>query len=154
MKGRRIAISCAFMALTLASGAMANEIYKWTDENGNIHYGDRPSGAATEQRLAMSYSRTDSGSVDKRVQAREEATSAREEARAEAAAAEKEAEENAAIAAERDRKCERSRTRLETYLQSRRLYRTDDNGERVYLDDEQRSEARRKAEEQVAEFCS
>lgn len=154
MKGRRIALSCAVMALTLASGAMANEIYKWTDEDGNIHYGDRPSGAATEQRLAMSYRRTDSGSVDKRVQARAEATSAREEARAEAAAAEKEAEENAAIAAERDRKCERSRTRLETYLQSRRLYRTDDNGERVYLDDEQRSEARRKAEEQVAEFCS
>lgn len=154
MKGRRIALSCAVMALTLASGAMANEIYKWTDENGSIHYGDRPSGAATEERLAMSYSRTNSGSVKKRVQARVEATSAREEARAEADAAEKEAEENAAIAAERDRKCERSRTRLETYLQSRRLYRTDDSGERVYLDDEQRSEARRKAEEQVAEFCS
>ena len=154
MKGRSIALSCAVVALTLASGAMANEIYKWTDENGTVHYGDRPSGAATEQRLAMSYRRTDSGSVDKRVQARVEAKTAREEARADADAAEKEAEENAAIAAERERKCERSRTRLETYLQSRRLYRTDDNGERVYLDDEQRSEARRKAEEQVAEFCS
>jgi hypothetical protein len=133
---------------------MANEIYKWTDENGSIHYGDRPSGAATEQRLAMTYTRTNSGSVDKRVEARQEAATAREEARAEEAANEKEAAENAAIAAERDRKCERSRTRLETYLQSRRLYRTDDNGERVYLDDEQRSEARKKAEDQVAEFCS
>ena len=33
-------------------------------------------------------------------------------------------------------KCERSRARLETYLQSRRLYRTDEDGERVYLDDD------------------
>jgi hypothetical protein len=133
---------------------MANEIYKWTDENGNVHYGDRPSGMITEQRLAMTYTRTNSGSVQNRVQAQTEATTARQEARAEATAAEEEAAENAAIAAERDRKCERSRTRLETYLQSRRLYRTDADGERVYLDDEQRTQARQKAEEQVAEFCS
>lgn len=154
MKGTRIALSCAVMALTLGSGAMANEIYKWTDENGNIHYEDRPSGAATEQVLTMTYNRTNSGSVQKRVQARADAATARDEARAEAAASEQEAAENAEIAAEQERKCERSRARLETYQQSRRLYRTDDNGERVYLDDEQRQEARRKAEEQVAEFCS
>lgn len=154
MKGRRIALSCAVMALTLGSGAMASEIYKWTDDNGDIHYGDRPSGVATEQVLAMTYNRTNSGSVQKRVKARVDATTARDDARAEEAASEQEAAENAAIAAERERKCERSRTRLETYLQSRRLYRTDDNGERVYLDDEQRLEARGKAEQQVSEFCS
>lgn len=154
MKGRRIALSFAVMALTMASGAMANEIYKWTDDDGSVHYGDRPSGAATEQRLAMTYTRTNSSTVKQRVEARVDARTAQEESRAEAAAEEKEAEENAAIAAERERKCERSRTRLETYLQSRRLYRTDDNGERVYLDDEQRQDARKKAEKQVAEFCS
>ena len=154
MKGKRIALSCAVMALAAASGATANEIYKWTDENGTVHYGDRPSGAATEQRLAMTYARTDSNAVQQRVQARVDARSAREEARAEAAASQKEAEENAATAAERESKCERSRARLESYLQSQRLYRTDDNGERVYLDDEQRQEARQNAEQQVAEFCS
>lgn len=154
MKGRKIALSCAVMALTMASGAMANEIYKWTDAEGSIHYGDRPSGAASETRLAMTYHRTNSSSVQKRVQARVDRQTEREEARADAAAAEQEAAETAAIAAERERKCERSRTRLETYLQSRRLYRTDDNGERVYLDDEQRVEARQKAEEQVADLCS
>jgi hypothetical protein len=39
-------------------------------------------------------------------------------------------------------------------LQSRRLYRTDENGERVYLDEAQRQEARQKAEKQITEFCS
>jgi len=154
MKGKRLALSCAVMAMTIASGAVANEIYKWTDENGNVHYEDRPSGAATEERLQMTYNRTSSSAVHQRVQARVDARTAREEAKTAAEASEKEAAENAAIAAERAQKCDKSRARLESYLQARRVYRTDDNGERVYLDEDQRQEARKKAEEQIAEFCS
>jgi hypothetical protein len=142
------------MAMTIASGAVANEIYKWTDENGNVHYEDRPSGAATEERLHMTYNRTSSSAVHQRVQARVDARTAREEAKTAAEASEKEAAENAAIAAERAQKCEKSRARLESYLQARRVYRTDENGERVYLDDDQRQDARKKAEEQISEFCS
>jgi len=154
MKGKRLALSCAVMVMTIASGAVANDIYKWTDENGNVHYEDRPSGAATEERLHMTYNRTDSSSVQRRTQARVDARAARDEAKATAAASQKEAADNAALATERTQKCESSRARLDSYLQSRRLYRTDDNGERVYLDEEQHQEARRKAEEQVSEFCS
>jgi len=154
MKGRRIAFSCAVMALFIAGGAMANEIYKWTDEEGTVHYEDRPSGAATEERLAITYTRTDSSAVQKRIQARVDAGTARDEARSVAAAAEKEAADNAAVEADKAQRCERARARLETYLQSRRLYRTDDSGERVYLDDSQTQEARQKAEDQVTEFCS
>jgi len=154
MKGKRLALSCAVMAMTIASGAVANEIYKWTDENGNVHYEDRPTGAATEERLHMTYNRTDSSAVRQRTQARVDARTAREEAQTAAAESQKEAAENAAVAAERAQKCEKSRARLESYLQARRVYRTDENGERVYLDDEQRQEARQKAEEQISEFCS
>jgi major membrane immunogen (membrane-anchored lipoprotein) len=154
MKGKRLALSCAVMAMTIASGAVANEIYKWTDENGNVHYEDRPSGAATEERLQMTYNRTSSSAVHQRVQARVDARTAREEAKTAAEASEKEAAENAAIAAERAQKCDKSRARLESYLQARRVYRTDENGERVYLDDDQRQDARKKAEEQISEFCS
>jgi hypothetical protein len=154
MQGKRIVLSFAIAALTVSAGAAANEIYKWTDEDGNVHYEDRPSGAETEERVDIYYRRTDSGAVKQRVQARLDAQASREEARSVAAAAEKEAADNAAAAAERQKACERSRARLESYLQARRLYSTDDNGERVYLDDAQRQEARQKAEEQIAEFCS
>jgi hypothetical protein len=154
MNGNKLALSCAVLAMTFAGSAIANEIYKWTDEEGNVHYEDRPTGAATEERLQMTYNRTDRSDVQRRVQARVDARTAREEAQSVAAAAEQEAAESAAIAAERAQKCEKSRARLESYLQSRRLYRTDENGERVYLDDTQREEARRKAEEQITEFCS
>ena len=141
-------------ATTFAAGAMANEIYKWTDEDGNVHYEDRPSGAASEERLAINYERTDSSAVQQRINARQERQSARNEERSVAAAAEQEAAENAAAEEQRTQACERARARLETYLQSRRLYRTDENGERVYLDDAQRQEARQKAEEQITEFCN
>ena len=49
MKARQLALTCAVAAMTFAAGATANEIYKWTDENGNVHYEDRPSGATSAQ---------------------------------------------------------------------------------------------------------
>ena len=154
MKPRHLTLMAAIAAMAFATGAAASEIYKWTDENGNVHYEDRPTGAATEERLQLTYRRTSSSAVNQRVQARVNRQAEREEARSAAAAAEQEAAENAAAAAERQQACERARARLETYLQSRRLYRTDENGERVYLDEAQRQEARKKAEDQITEFCS
>lgn len=154
MKGKRIVLSCAVMVLTIASGAMANEIYKWTDENGDVHYEDRPTGAESEERLDITYRRTDGSAVQKRVHARIEAQTSRREAESVAAAAQQEAADNAVAETERKEKCDRSRARMESYLQSRRLYRTDENGERVYLDEAQRQDARQKAEEQIARFCS
>jgi hypothetical protein len=82
------------------------------------------------------------------------AREAREEAKTAAAEAEQEAADEAAAEAERQQACERARDSLERYMQARRIYRTDANGERVYLDDTQRQEARQKAEDQVSEFCS
>lgn len=154
MKSKRLALLCAVTAMTVAGGAMANEIYKWTDENGTVHYGDRPSGAATEERLALTFTRTDNAAVQQRVQARVEATAAREEARTAAAQAQEKAAEKEAEAAERAERCDKARARLERYLQSQRLYRMDENGERVYLDDTQLENERQKAEEQITEYCS
>ena len=154
MKGKRIVLSFAVMAMTVASGAAANEIYKWTDAEGNVYYEDRPSGADTEERLSMTYNPTNNSVVQKRVDRRVEAQTTRHEADTAAAAAEQEAAENAANDAARQKKCDRSRARLESYLQSRRLYNTGADGQRVYLDEAQRQEARQKAEEQITEFCS
>ena len=154
MKTRKLVLSFAVMALTFAGGATANEIYRWVDAEGNVNYGDRPSGAPTEQRLQLSYARTDGSAVEKRVQDRRDAQSARAEAKAEQAKAEQEATEEAEIAAEQQRACESARERLETYRSSRRLYKADENGERVYLDEEQRAAASRRIEEQIAEYCN
>ena len=154
MKTRNLVLGCAVMALTFAGGATASEIYRWVDADGNVHYGDRPSGASTEQRLQLTYARTDGSAVDKRVKARLDAKAARDEADAEAEKAAQEAAEQAEIAAEQQKACESARARLETYRTAPRLYRSDDDGERVYLDDEQRQAASLKIEQQISEFCN
>ncbi len=154
MKSGKLVLGCAVMALTIAAGAAASEIYRWVDAEGNVHYGDRPSGEATEQRLELTYARTDGSAVEKRVQNRLDAQSARAEARAEREKADQEAAKEAETAAEQQKACESARARLETYRASRRLYTADENGERVYLDDEERQAATRKIQEQIAEFCN
>ncbi|MBT8089606.1 MAG: DUF4124 domain-containing protein [Gammaproteobacteria bacterium] len=154
MKVRRFLIGLAAIAMTIAGGAFASGIYKWTDEDGNVHYEDRPSGAEAEQRMALTYSRTNPGSVQKQKQGVADSVAARQEARAKADEAAKTAAEEAATAADKQKKCETYRARLQTFVQSRRLYRQDENGERVYLDEAETQQARQKVEELIAEHCS
>ncbi len=154
MKPSKLLIVFATLALTASGGVAANEIYKWVDEDGNVHYEDRPSGAASEQLVALSYKRTDSGAVQQRVDAFAERQAARQEARA---AADVEAQEAADAEAEAEanrQKCEKYRAQLQTMLQSARLYRQTPDGEREYLDEAQREEARARGEELVAKYCT
>ena len=154
MNTRRLLAGLAALTVTIGAGAAADEIYKWTDADGNVHYEDRPSGNPSEERLQFSYNRTDTAAVQKRVQAQRDSVAARQEARQEADAQERTAAEERAAAEQKQAKCEEYRGKLKTMLESRRLYREDETGERVYLDDEARAEARRKAEELIEETCN
>ncbi|MGI9248129.1 MAG: DUF4124 domain-containing protein [Woeseiaceae bacterium] len=154
MKRKRFLVGFAVLVMTLGSGTMANEIYKWTDADGNVHYEDRPTGVEAEEVVAVTYRRTSGSDVQQRIDSQNEGHKARQEARAVAAEAEKAAEAEAVEAAEKQKRCDTYRARLETYVQSRRLYREDDSGERVYLDETQTQEARRRVEELIAENCS
>jgi hypothetical protein len=141
-------------AATLATSAFAGEIYKYVDDEGNVHYVDRPTGESGEERLDITYSGTSSESVNTRVQKRRDYMAALDEARSETQSR-REAEAQARAELEqRATKCQEHRARLESYLQSRRLYRENADGEREYLDEEQTMEARRKVEETIKETCS
>jgi hypothetical protein len=155
---RQKSITCAlflaWLAMTAAGAVAAGEIYKWTDAEGNAHFGDRPSGAATEERLAINSSPTDPDSVRAIVQARNDARSERNELKAAAAEAAPTAEELRAAEAERTEKCNTYKERLQKFVTSRRLYREDESGERVYLDEEETLAARARVQEQVLEYCN
>ncbi len=154
MAGRRILIAFTALALTAGGGAMANEIYKWVDDEGNVHYGDRPSGAPVEQQMAINYRRTDPSVVQGQIESLNKAKAARQERRAAAEEAAQTAATEKAEAADLQKRCDGYRARLRTMLESRRLYREDENGERVYLDEAQTQDARRQVEELIAENCS
>jgi hypothetical protein len=143
-----------FSAAALTTSAFAGEIYTYVDDDGNVHYVDRPSGESGEKRMNITYTGTSSAAVSAQVQRRHDYMETLEEARSETESRrEAEAQARAEMEA-RAAKCQENRARLEGYLQAHRLYRENEAGQREYLDDEQILEARRKAEEAIQETCS
>lgn len=139
------------LALTVPAAVLASDIYTWIDEDGIVHYGDRPAGDAPIQIVNVSSDPTNPAEVQARAQARRNAGA---DAAEEAAGAEGLTEEEIeAKERERDEKCAMYKERLQTFLTSRRLYREDENGERVYLDEQETLAARAKVQEQVLEYC-
>jgi len=153
MNTRHVIIGFAALAITISTGAFADDIYKWTDKNGNVHYEDRPSGDPSEQRLQLSYNRTNAKSVRGRVQHQQDVANTRREAREEADAAERTAADERVAAEQKLAQCELYRAKLKTMLESRRVYRENEAGERTYLDEAQRAEARTKAEKLIKKTC-
>jgi hypothetical protein len=139
-------------SLLVGGTALSGEIYKWTDADGDVHYGDRPIGTDVE-RLDMISTSTDNDTVQASIEARYDREAARSEARSKRAEDEQAAAEAEVEAAQRNVKCQESRTRMQTYLQSRRLYQQDDAGERVYLDEDQTMQARADAQEMIQKYC-
>ena len=150
---RKNILACLIMFVVSASGiAFANDIYRWTDADGNIHYGDRPTGDVTEERLAIRSRPTNRS----KVQARSQSRYATREAPQVSPPSEPQGptkDELRAQAAEKRQKCDTYKARLQKFVQSRRLYKEDKHGERVYLDEEQTQAARERVENQVQEYC-
>lgn len=144
----------ALVALAVAlPAAFATDIYKWTDENGVVHFGDTPSGVPAEQVTHIESGPTDAARVRARVEARK---ASRNTADPDAAAGQEELTEEELRAQEEQRatRCAMLKERLQTYLTSRRLYREGENGERIYLDEEETLAARAKVQKEIVETCT
>lgn len=153
MKRYRLILTLSIAALFASGATAAAEIYKWTDDEGNTHYVDRPTGQPDETRIRNILSaRTDNAAVQARVQARREARAAAEQVAAEAPP-ELSKQEVRAEQAKRAEQCQMYRDRLEQFLRSRRLYQEDDSGEREYLSDDEMMAARARVEDQIKEYC-
>jgi uncharacterized lipoprotein NlpE involved in copper resistance len=144
------------ITLTLAvSGiAVAGDIYKWVDEDGNVHYGDKPVSNGSE-RVAIESRPTDRARVQSQYQAAAQARAENRDARAQADEEGRKAEEELrAQADERRQKCEASRATMQKFVTSRRIYTQDESGERVYMDDAQMQAARERVENDINEYCN
>ena len=144
--------AAAVLALSLSGPAVASDIYKWVDEDGNVHYGDKPVGEQSE-RLAIASKPTDPSRVQAEVQAIAETRARIAETELAAASARTSEEEMRAEAEERAQKCAESRATMQRFVTSRRLYREDEAGERVYLDEAETQAARQRVEDQINEYC-
>ena len=144
--------TASMLAIVAANSAFAGDIYKWTDAEGNVHYGDRPAGNQIE-RVAIESQATDPARIQEAAQARADSRSAKADAAAAAAAAGPSKEELRAEAAQRAESCTSYKAKMQQLVTSRRLYREDENGERTYLDENETLAAREQVENQITEYC-
>ena len=142
---RKSAIAFVMMLAVSAAGmAFGGDIYKWTDEGGNVHYGDRPANEVPEEPPAVSSELT----ISSKDQTGNEVKLAANEP------VEPALEELSAHGLEAEAKCATYKARLHELLVSRRQYQVDDNGERVSLDEDEMMAARERVQNQVEEYCN
>ena len=138
----------AIMVLVFGLCLTANaDIWKWVDENGNVHYGDMPANEYANNAKRVSYAsghQSASPSRDSRTD-----ISRGEDIDSEETAQERQAGEDAQAYY-----CKQARDIYNSYLGAPRLYRTSDDGQREYLSDEEMAATIANAEASVAEWCN
>lgn len=139
---RRLICIC----LLLLPALSAAEIYRWTDANGQIHFGEQPGAGA--QRIE----------VKPQVVERDAATREREErlrkvldalSQEQAAVQQKQAQKNA----KRNEECSKLRQSLAELEQGGVFFSQDAQGERTYYSDQQVEAARSKLAAQLSSNC-
>ena len=147
----RIAHGTLLLAL-VGTAAYAADVYRSTAPDGTVSYSDRPQGADAEfvTSTAPRNVRASASTGAQRVNAGAGAVGPPEAA---AIPALSEGPSSTELRQERQKNCDVARENLERYTLSRRLFRTNDAGEREYLDDAAVAEARAKAAADVQDWC-
>lgn len=139
-------------SMLLASQAYA-DVYKYTDEQGNILYTDKPATLPAE-RLNVQSQKTDVVALQARrleeQQRMDAADQARQQRNAQGADERKAAQMSATDKAEQ---CKKARERFDTYTNSQRLYEQQADGERRYLSDAELDAARASAKASMDVLC-
>jgi len=152
MMNTRLLLTVSLAALLAGGLAVAGEIYKWTDDDGNVHYEDRPTGDTDVQHMDVVSMNTDNSIVQARLDANREARDAARQVASEAPP-EMTKEEVRAEQQNRQEQCQKFRDQLQSFLRSQRLYQEDDSGARSYLSDDEVMAARTRVEGQIQEYC-
>ena len=109
------------------------EIYKWTDENGRVHYGERPDNPNTEKvEIKSTAPKPDTGIDSDRKEKQRKLLDAFEEERAEKKQKKAEAEQKKR---EMERRCAKAKDRLRRLKNAGAYYALDKNGNRYYLEE-------------------
>jgi hypothetical protein len=138
-------VLCISFPLTAVAG-----VYKWTDASGHVHYSDQ---AASEQAKIIKGAPPQSEDAKAAQQALSEKDLAFKTRQAETAKAKEKADKDAEAARAKQANCERARSTLATLGQNGRTYTTDSYGQRNYMTDQQRLDARADAQRFIAENC-
>ena len=145
----RALVVLALVFATVAT-AGAEQVYRWTDSDGRVHFSDRP--GATDAEAVEVTPAAPAGTVDPGRRGRtERLLEVLELERAERDAARAQAQRKAA---DKARRCAAAEKEYERVTTARYLYSEDAAGERVILDRQARRAYEAEAAESVKKWCS
>ncbi len=139
------------LSLFIIASPLNAGVYKWTDEKGNVYFGDKPvnNQSATELNIRTNNKTgvtNSSGNNKDRKLLLEEIEKEKE----------KKAEKNKKrLASNKIRKklCDSYRRRYQSQIQSNRTYHMSPDGERTYLSENQRAARLKKINKGIAKYC-
>jgi len=140
----------------LFSGAASAQVYKWTDEQGRVHYGDCPPPRcnSTEVDLGTRPRQERLDQAREQFESQREERQRREQNRRHLEETERlQRQEQQRDAAQRRNYCQLARSDLRRLEMQRAVYYTDEQGNRVYLDDEERTRYMQQTREDIRRYC-
>jgi molecular chaperone GrpE (heat shock protein) len=144
-------LALSSLIFILLPGMAASEVYRWVDEHGDVHFGDRaPRERDAEQVTIEAPPPENDPEVHRRLEEidRLNAINQEDRERAKEKAAKEEAERQRL-----EQQCAIARKRLERSRTASYLYLPNDDGTRRILSDMDRSKAIREMEAEIAEHC-
>lgn len=143
------------LLLGWAALASASGVYKWVDEQGRVHYGEKPPERVQAQEMQLKTAPMDDTSVADDDTARGDQTQRLLRAYDEERALKKEQQQKSREEqAKRERNCALARDRLRRYEAAGSLYNLDKDGSRRTLSDAERAASERRAREDVERWCN
>ncbi|HVL36222.1 MAG TPA: DUF4124 domain-containing protein [Burkholderiales bacterium] len=141
-----LVLACGFSAASLAQ-------YKWTDKSGRVQYGDTPPPGvnATPLRPAPAPAAAPAAKKGAATTAEKDAEFRKRQLEA-AKAREKEAQLAQEAGAKKEN-CERARASVRSIEGGQRISRTDEKGERHFLDEAQTAQELARARQSVQSWC-
>jgi hypothetical protein len=149
----RASVCVLTAGLVFASAAHA-DVFKYTDENGNVMYTDRPSLLPAE-RLNIRSQRTDTVALEDRAEQEAQETAERNQARQQASQAQSQQRKDAAAnTASKAELCAKARQDYLARMNAQRLYEELPGGERRYLTSEEIDATRATAKKAMDDMCN
>jgi hypothetical protein len=142
------------VCLACASLQSLAQVYKWVDKDGKVQYSDTAppagAGASVPQKLDTSTSKSSGPGASVKAQSWQDKARDYDKRRIEAA--EKQAGD-VELARKNQERCNSAQRNLSTLQRAGRVFRTDGEGERQYMDDDQRQGEIARAQRAVSETC-
>lgn len=149
----RVGLAAAFVLACAAAGVQA-QVFKWVDEKGRTHYGEKPPEGVKSSEVARPTPPSDPTKVRAADDWRKKAQEARSDKSQREQAADAERRRDAGERAEQERRCRNAKISLDRLENVQGLYRYNDKGERVYFTDAEREPEKARVRREIQEHCS